>query len=207
MKRSMIVLGALMISSVIFAQTKDKHRHGGEAGLEKFKKELSLNDVQYASIKGINKKYAGQFSLLRKDSVTSKTERHTAIKNLRVEKQKEITAVLTADQKMKYEKLKKERSEKRKAQIKTRDEERHAKLAKDLSLTVDQAVKVSDANKAFIEKAKALRQNSSGDKASNKEALKKLRKEHDATMQSVLTPDQFTKWKEMRKSKHGKGKR
>jgi Spy/CpxP family protein refolding chaperone len=202
----MIVLGALMISSVMFAQTKEKHRHGGEARLEKFKSELSLNDAQYASIKGINKKYAEQFSQLRKDSTANKTEKHVAVKELHNKREKEINAVLTADQKTKYETLKKERNEKRKAQIKVRAEERTAQVAKELSLTDDQAAKIKDANKAFMEKAKALRE-SNNDKAANKEEFGKLRKEHESTIQSILTTEQFAKWKDMRKAKHGKKRR
>lgn len=207
MKRSMMVIGALMISSVIFAQTKDKRHHDGEARLEKFKSELSLNDTQYSSIKGINKKYAEQFSKLRKDSVTSKSEKHTTIKSLREQREKEINAVLTPDQKSKLESLKKERVEKRKADKKVRADEHQAKMVKELSLSDDQAAKIKEANKSLIEKTKALRENS-GDKTSDKEEMKKLRKEHEATMQSILTKDQFAKWKDMRKSEHGKhGKR
>jgi hypothetical protein len=205
MRRSMIVLSALMmISSVMFAQQKNKAAHG--ARLEKMKSELSLNDTQYASIKGINKKYAEQISKIKKDSTSNKTEKHSAVKTLREQKAKEVNAVLTADQKTKYEKLKQERRDKRMAERTARANEHQAKLTKDLGLNDDQALKVKDANKAFIQNVKALRERSGESKVANKEEIKKLRKEHEATMKSLLTDAQFKKWKELRKVKEKQGK-
>lgn len=199
MKRTMIVMSAvMMISSFVFAQKKDGHHRQRQGGLEKLKTELALDDQQYATIKGINQKYAEQFSQIRKDTVTSKSDRHTTLRALRDKRQTEINAVLTTQQKAKFETLKKERAEKRKATVKARGEERQAQLIKDLSLSDAQATKLKAANQAYVEKLKALRANT--DKESTQAEIKKLRKDHQATLQSILTPEQFSKWKELRKS-------
>jgi Spy/CpxP family protein refolding chaperone len=207
MKRSMVLVTAIMmISSVIFAQTKDKHQRNGARQAEKFKSELSLDATQYASIKDINKKYGAHFAKLRLDSTTGRNEKHTLIRNLRDDKEKEIVALLTADQKTKYEKLKAVRAEKRNERMQARSEKHHAQMVKELSLTNDQSVKMKNAHKAFREKAKLLREESRSGKEANKEEFRKLRKDHVSTLQSILTPDQFSKWKAMRKSMKGKHK-
>ena len=198
MIRTMFVLSALMmLSSVIFAQKKDRHRGQREGHLEKLKTELSLSDAQYASIKGINKKYAEQFSQIRSDSVTGRNEKHTTLKGLREKRQNEINSVLSAEQKTKLEKLKKERAEKRKEHQKARAEKHEAQVIKDLSLTNDQATKLKAENKSFFEKAETLR--SSHDNDVKKAEMKKLRKDHEAAVKSILTTEQFSKWKAMRK--------
>lgn len=198
MKRTMIVLSALMmLSSLIFAQKKERHHGQREGHLEKLKTELSLTDAQYASIKGINKKYAEQFSQIRKDSVTTRKDKHTTLKGLREKRQSEINSVLSPEQKTKLETLKKQREEKRKEHQKVRAEERETQLISKLSLTDDQAAKLKAENKSFFEKAMALR--SSNDKEANKAEMKKLRKDHESSVKSILTTEQFSKWKEMRK--------
>ena len=198
MKKTMIVLIALMmLSSIIFAQKKDRHRGQREGHLEKLKTELSLSDTQYASIKGINKKYAEQFSQIRKDSVTDRNEKHLTLKALREKRQNEINSVLSGEQKTKFEKLRKERAEKRKEHQKARAEKREAQVIKDLSLTDDQAAKLKEENRFFFEKVKALR--SANDKEASKADRKKLRKDHEAAIKSILTTEQFSKWKAMRK--------
>ncbi len=200
MKRSIMLIGALVISSAIFAQKRDKHP-GAAAPMEKLRTELSLDDQQFATIKGINKKYAEQFSQLRNDSTADKGDKRVALKDLRNKRANEINAVLTPNQKTKLEKLKADRAEKRKDKVKFRNEQRQAQMAKVLSLTDDQALKVKEANKTFVEKAKVVREQSRDDKNATKEAMKNLRKEHESAMQSILTKDQFAKWKDMRKTK------
>jgi hypothetical protein len=210
MKRSVVLMGAIMMmSSVIFAQTKQRHHRQGEGQGEKLKSELALNEEQDASIKGIKKKYGEQLHTLRKDSTLSRDQKHKTVQTLRGEKEKEISAVLTPDQKTKYEKFKAARVEKRNEQMKVRGEKNFVEMAKALSLTDDQTAKLKDANKSFAEKVKALRAQPGSDKTTSKEAFEKLRKEHKSAVQSILTTDQFSKWTTMRKTmkakhKHGK---
>lgn len=200
MKKSIILLAALMISSIIYAQPKAKHPQR-DGSLEKIKNELGLDDVQYASIKGINKKYGQQISALRKDSLIGKNEQRAKLKNLRGEKEKEIKAVLTTDQKSKYEKLRQERIAKRQNERKMRAEEQQVKMSEALSLSPQQVLKVNEARDAFKKKVKALRDQSTESQLNDKANFKQLRKEHESAMQSILTADQFAKWEAMRKDK------
>lgn len=192
----MIVLSALMvIGSAVFGQTTEKQRNHGEGHLKKLRSELALTDEQYASIKTINQKYRDEFSVLRSDSSQERNQKHVTMKKLRDERGKEIDAVLSSEQKVKLEALQKERAEQRKAFMKKRGENRHATMVRELSLSDDQAKRVADANQLFIEKVRTTRE-----KSGASEDLKKARQEHEATIRSILTPEQFDKWKAMRKS-------
>ena len=114
MKKSMLLVGAVMISSFIFAQndvaTPDKERrdHGGRG--ETMKTVLELNDTQISSIKEINKKYGEKGQALKND--------------LGKERQAEINKVLTPEQNKKWTDYKKERADKftkaREDRLKTR---------------------------------------------------------------------------------------
>jgi hypothetical protein len=77
MKKSLMVVGAMMISTFIFAQR------------ESMKDVLALNDAQYASIKEINKKYGQKHQDLNK------------------ERQAEISKVLTPEQNSSWKAYKK----------------------------------------------------------------------------------------------------
>ncbi|HEY0744311.1 MAG TPA: Spy/CpxP family protein refolding chaperone [Chryseosolibacter sp.] len=196
MKKSMIVLSALMImGSAVFAQTTEKQRQHGEGHLEKLKSELALTDAQYGSIKSINQKYRAEFSELRRDSLQERTQKHLALQKLRDDRKKEIDAVLSAEQKTKLEVLQKARVEQRRKIMRSRTEKRQEIMIKELSLNDDQAKKVTDANRLLIEKLSAIRE-----KSGNKDELKKARQEHEATIQSILTDEQFNTWKTIRKS-------
>lgn len=117
-----MLVGAMMISSFIFAQneeTPERHR-GGDRG-ESMKTVLSLDDKQVSSIEEINKKYHEKGVEARKD--------------LSKQREAEINKVLTPEQNKKWTDHKKERTEKF---SKMRDE----KVKKDLKLTDDQLKKL-----------------------------------------------------------------
>jgi Spy/CpxP family protein refolding chaperone len=77
MKKSLMLVGAMMVSTFIFAQR------------ESMKDVLSLDDAQYASIKEINKKYGQKHQDLNK------------------ERQAEISRVLTPEQSSNWKAYKK----------------------------------------------------------------------------------------------------
>ena len=120
MKNSLMLVGAMMISSFIFAQndeTPEKHRGGHES----MKTVLSLDEKQTSSIEEINKKYHEKGKESRND--------------LNKQREAEINKVLTPEQSKKWSDHKKERSEKF---AKMRDE----KVKKDLKLSDDQLKKL-----------------------------------------------------------------
>jgi Spy/CpxP family protein refolding chaperone len=119
MKKSLMLVVAMMISAFIFAQNvaAPQRQRGGET----MKSVLSLDDKQMSSIEEINRKYYEK----------GKEQR----KGLNEQRQAEIGKVLTPEQNKKWADYKKERADKF---SKARDE----KMKKDLSLTDDQLNKL-----------------------------------------------------------------
>jgi hypothetical protein len=122
MKRSLMLVGAMMISSFIFAQQQDAapQKHDGDHR-ETMKTVLNLDDKQVSSIEEINKKYHEKSNEQRK--------------GLNEQRQAEIGKVLTPEQSKKWDAYKKERADNF---AKMRDE----RLKKDLSLSDDQLNKL-----------------------------------------------------------------
>ena len=141
----MLLVGAVMISSFIFAQNDvaaPEKRHGGRG--ESMKTVLSLDDAQYSSIKEINKKYGEKQRTLRRDSTLKREDKFKEIKNLNEQRQSEVDKVLTPEQNKKWSTYKKERIEKRKAAGEKRVKAYDEKLKKELSLTDDQYKKLQE---------------------------------------------------------------
>lgn len=123
MKQSLMLAGAMMISSFIFAQNDlaTPEKHEGRGGREDMKTVLNLDDKQVSSISEINKKYHEKGKEQMKD--------------LKDQREAEINKVLTPEQNKKWADYKKQRAENF---VKMRDE----KLKRDLSLTDDQLTKL-----------------------------------------------------------------
>jgi hypothetical protein len=194
MKKSLIMVMLVMVGAVTFAQS---HRRGyekhGNGQIEKMKTDLALNDTQYAAIKNINEKYAAKQATLKMDSSA-----HETFKALHQEKDKEIQAVLTPEQKTKWETFKVQRNETRKRKVTERLEGNDARMKSDLSLSDDQFTKMQAANKSFREKVKTLKGQSSGEQLRDNPEFKKLKTDHDAAVKNILTEEQFAKWMSLR---------
>lgn len=80
------------------------------------------------------------------------------------------------------------------------------KLGKDLSLTQDQIANVYNAALTRNREVEEARAN----KASNKEAIhsqvKVANESYDAQMKTILTPEQYTQWKQMEEEHRAKAK-
>ncbi|HEY9049867.1 MAG TPA: hypothetical protein VIN08_28405 [Ohtaekwangia sp.] len=209
MKKSIVLVVVMMVSTIIFAQRNGKphHKHNGDE-LEKMKTELSLNDKQYATIKGIGDKYSEKFKALRKDSTQAREKKFVALRSLREEKDKEVTAVLTSEQKAKWDTYKADRAAKKKEERKQAAEKRAQKMKTALSLSDDQFAKIQAENKSFKEKVQTLKQSKDASAKPDESKFKAIMDEHDAHVKAILTPEQYQKWSSMKKDmykKHGKG--
>jgi hypothetical protein len=115
MKKSMMLAGLMMVSTIIFAQ----HHRGDPSTMaakrsEKMKTDLSLTDDQYTKVKAINEKYAANYSKLRSDtSLTIGTSRKK-MEKMRTDQEAQIKSVLTEAQLTKWTELKAKRTEDRK---------------------------------------------------------------------------------------------
>jgi Spy/CpxP family protein refolding chaperone len=201
MKRNVAAAIAMMIATTIYAQQKENvhPRHQRGEGMSKV---LSLDDEQTETIKGIHKKYADKFGAIRMDSTMSREDKRSAGHSLKNEKDAEIKSVLTPEQNEKWRTYKTERADQRKEQRETFMKEHEARMKAELSLSDDQAAKMKSANEKFKTKMKSLREEGKEDK----ESFKKLRTDYENTVKSILSDDQFKKWKEHNSSMRGKGK-
>ncbi len=169
MKKSMLLVAGIMASAIVFAQGNEGDRKG-HSPRESMKEILMLNDEQHSTIQNINKKYADDFSTLRRDSTQSRLEKREEMKTLRDKREKEINAVLTPEQNAKWKAHKE-------ARMKQASERRDAKMQAELSLTDEQANKLKAAKKEHADK------------------VAKLKVEHDATVKTILTDEQYKKLK------------
>jgi hypothetical protein len=189
MKKSLMLGAVMMISTIVFAQHKPGKSHDGEGQAEKMKTELSLSDAQYTSIKSINKKYKDKHNALEKDSTLTGEFRSGQMKNLKKEREKEVYAVLTPEQYAQWKAHKKEESDAKKAQKEEAKAAKDAKMKSDLGLSDEQFTKLDAINDEYKEKRKAL------EKETDKTERKKLAVEHEAKVKTILTAEQFEKWK------------
>ena len=114
MKKSVVFLGLMLVTSVIFAQKKFDPQAMAAKQSEKMKTELALNDAQYASVKSINEDFAGKQQALRDNTALSREDKMKQIKALNGEKSEALKKVLTADQHTKWEAYRAQQMEHRK---------------------------------------------------------------------------------------------
>ena len=88
--------------------------------------------------------------------------------------------------------------------------ERGEKFAKELNLTPDQQAELKTIRENIRQQAQAIKNDSSLSADQKKAKFKELRKSSHEQMMAKLTPDQQTKFKEMRKEHrghHGRGRK
>lgn len=195
MKKSAMILGLMIVSTVIFAQGKrdPMERSGKQA--ERMKAELALDDVQYKAVKAINEEFAIKHSKVRQDSTLSEEGKHKQMKTLHQEKDAAIGKILTEEQKNKWTSIRSSRSDKHKAAMgRQHHSERAKRIQENLSLSDDQTSKIKAIDKEFGEKFRALRSDSSLAREDAREKAKMLRQEYHSKTKSVLTEEQFKKW-------------
>lgn len=202
-----MVLGLMMLSTIIFAQGKadPKRRMKNEA--ERMKTELSLDDVQYKSIKSINEEYGGKYSKVRGDSTLSKEAVQQQMKTLRLEKNAAVKKVLTTEQNARWESYRSAQGQKHRAHTKRSHQDRALHMQKNLSLSDEQTAKIKSIDKEFATKFQALRKDSTLARTGSNERVKQLKEEYRTKTKSVLTDEQLKKWEAQKaawKKKKGK---
>jgi hypothetical protein len=107
MKKSMMVVGLMMVGTTIFAQ-----RHKADPAAmatkrsDKMKTELSLNDEQYGKVKGIYEKFGSNQLQVRKDTSLTRGTFHKRMEKLKTDQDVQIKSVLTDVQWTKWTTLK-----------------------------------------------------------------------------------------------------
>lgn len=113
MKGKILTLGllALFILSITISALSQERRRGFEGYLERLKKELNLTPEQTEKIQKILESAQKQAELDRQKYQGDREAMLKAMRERWEKTDKEIEAVLTKEQKAKYEKIKKERQE------------------------------------------------------------------------------------------------
>ncbi|MDZ7880079.1 MAG: hypothetical protein U5L45_20545 [Saprospiraceae bacterium] len=73
--------------------------------------------------------------------------------------------------------------------------------ADDLGLTSDQKAKMKDIAQSFKGKMKAIKTDASLSRDQKKTQMGEVAKSHEAELKAVMTPEQFTKYSEMKKAR------
>ena len=207
MKKVMSLAIALMFSGMLFAQRGD-HRQKDPKEMatmqsEHMKKSLDLSEQQFASVQSINLKFAERMSVLRNDTTLERETRHQRMAELRDQKQAEIGAVLSADQKSKWETERKNFARNHRGERGHRGDGNRNDDLKTLGLSDEQNKKLEAADATFRSKLQNLR-NEQLTVDQRKEKVKSARDEHETNVKSILTAEQFAKWKEMKKDRSHK---
>jgi len=117
MKKNLMLVVLVLISAATFAQ-KGKHnrdpKERATRAADYMKKELSLNDDQYAKVKSLSEKYSERYAAIRKDTSLTRGRTMSQMKSIRGEQQTELKKILTPDQVTKWNALKAKREEERK---------------------------------------------------------------------------------------------
>lgn len=205
MKKSLMMVGAMLIGTVMLAQDFPKDSRTHDSGQrEKMKNTLGLSETQYATLKGIEKKYAVKHAGLRKDSSRTRTEKYDALKTLRTDRQKEIIGMLTPEQRITWHEAKLERGNRYTTKNPKHEGNRWEKMQTTLSLSSAQLQTLTEAEKVFAQKRRAAKTREASE-------VKMLRQAHQATVKSTLTEEQFKQWtalkKEKRPERKGKAKK
>ena len=202
MKKNVMLVVALLISSIAFAQMKQSgHRNGGGQA-EKMKEVLSLSDEQYASVKSVNEKYAERFKQLRQGNSESRDD----YRKLQQERRSEINAVLTEAQQQSWKEYRTEQRAGRKKSFESRKMDRIERMKSSLDLSDDQIKQLQEANRKFADQRKNFMSDSSLSKEEKMAKFKTLAGEQNAAVKGILSPEQFEKWKSERRH-HGDQKR
>ena len=206
MRKSMMLMAALLVTTLVFGQRHKNPGADAQARTEKMKTVLSLDEKQYAVVSRINEKYALQRSEIWKDTAGTRDEKRSSLRALHAAHEKEISAVLTPEQQAQWQAHKVEHAKKRKEHITQVRSNYHNRLRQTLSLTDEQSARMQEADRKFMEKLKSLRKGTDGTSKPDRATMRKLRTEHEAAVKSILTTEQFDKWILLREEMKNKRK-
>ena len=173
------------------------HRHHGDALAQ-----LNLTDNQKTEMKAINDDFKQQMTDLKKseDKITV-TEWKSKMATIRKDHHEKVDKVLTDDQKATLKKMHKERGDRFRQDGKNRMD----RMKKELNLTDDQSAALQKSFDESMQKMKAIHDDKSTPDDKKKALYRVQKDQQEASMKSILTPDQWNKFQELKKN-HRYGK-
>ncbi|MCL2025489.1 MAG: hypothetical protein FWG92_01640 [Leptospirales bacterium] len=206
-KTVFIALSLAVISFAVLplsAEKKWKGNGGGEYGygimggqsvkrLNMMQSKLGLTNNQVDRMFKIQKDYM--------DKIYQNRNNADKVKELKGQCRTEMESVLTSEQKTKWNNLAKDR----KANGKDKKKERGAKKGGDKKGAIQNKLGLSDAQCDRIFKINKDYMDQFYQNRNNESRIKELRAKQIGEIQNVLTPEQRTKWDEMKKNRQKKG--
>jgi Spy/CpxP family protein refolding chaperone len=173
------------------------HRHHGDALAQ-----LNLTDNQKNEMKAINDDFKQQMTDLKKseDKITV-TEWKGKMATIRKDHHEKVDKVLTDEQKASLKKMHKDHGK----GFRQDNHNRMDKMKKELNLTDDQSAAIQKNFGESMQKMKAVHDDKSLTDDQKKAQFKTLHDQQQESMKSILTPDQWNKFQELKKQ-HGHGK-
>jgi Spy/CpxP family protein refolding chaperone len=173
------------------------HRHHSDALAQ-----LNLTDDQKTEMKAINDDFKQQMTDLKKseDKITV-TEWKSKMATIRKDHHEKVEKVLTDEQKATLKKIHKERGNRFRQDKRNRIEE----MKKELNLTDEQTTAVQNNLSESLKKMRAVHDDKSLTDDQKKAQYKTLHDQEQQGLKSILTPDQWNKFQEMKKN-HRYGK-
>ena len=189
LKQIFVIAIVMFVSSSVIAQEttlNDEQKAKLKAHLQESFEKLNLSEEQKPKFKEITKKYALQLKNL-KNSDKSKSTKEQEFKSIINSKNKEMKALLSAEQYKVYEETQKERL-------------RKLEYLKNLDLTDEQKPKFKEITKKYAAQMKTL-------KTSNKRKFVKLKEfksiidSKNKEMKALLSTEQYVVYEEMQKER------
>lgn len=203
------------------------HMHDGRGmrGME----QLNLTDAQKQQMKTINEDFRSRMQALGKNDNILVKDMKAQREALMQDRKNKISAILTPEQKTKFDQMHKEQEGRfgggfdgnkegnRDGNMgRERGGDRMGNLKSELGLTDEQLAKIKSGSETFRQRAKAIQENQSLSQDQKKAQMDALQKDREASFKSFLTAEQIIKlnamknkgdWKEKEKGEGWKEKR
>ena len=220
MKRIFVTMLALILTASVFAQSdnakankaKKDWRQNDKGDRKEMMKDLNLTESQRTQMKSLNEDFKNKMQSLKSDNSLSAEE----VKQKRLELTKQhhsnIESLLTSDQKKIWKEKRDDmrddrRDERGKGNRKTGQsknrKDRHNRvgdITKNLNLSPEQQKNVATFDQKFKGSVDNIRTNTSLTQEQKKEQLKELHKDHRQSIETLLTSEQKTQFKETMKN-------
>lgn len=191
-----------------------QHQGRGDRGMRGMEN-LNLTDAQKQQIKSINEDFRTKMQALNQNGNITVNDSRAQRQQLMQDRKNKISAILTPEQKTKFEQMIANRGEfggRNDRQDGDRSdrmgsmggermrggEGRIEELKTQLNLTDDQVAKIKAGSESFRQRAQAIRENQSLTDDQRKQQMETLRKEREANLKSYLTADQIAKFDQLR---------
>ena len=220
-----IILSAFVLAIAVTVQAQEiperksekpgmMHKKRHHQGMEL--KSLNLSEDQKAKFKAENENFRSQMAELKKNETITVKEWKDRSEKIRKQHKTNIQNLLTPEQKVKMQEMRKEgkarHEEGMKGKLENADRRkgmtdlaengdrkaRAEKMKAELGLTADQAAKMEANHKALAKNMKAIRENDKLTTEEKKEQVKELHKKQKESLKSILTQEQLQKLKEQK---------